>query len=81
MPANASYIDITLRNITVIDAVESIGVILGSPTNPMENVVFDGVVFENPPVDNYYVCENVASGAAKGNSTPVPYCFTNKHRV
>ena len=74
MPVNASYIDITLRNVTVIDPVESTGVIIGSTTDPMQNVVFDGVVFKNAP-GNYYVCENVNSGIAAGGTNPVPTCF------
>ena len=77
MPADASYINLTLRNITVINPTESTGVILGSTTNPMENIVFDGVVVKNPPA-NYYVCKNVASGIATGGTTPVPPCFTQK---
>lgn len=78
MPANASYINITLRNITVINPVESTGVILGSTTNPMQNIIFDGVVFENP-TSNYYLCENVASGSAIGGTTPVPTCFSSNN--
>ncbi|KYR01689.1 hypothetical protein DLAC_01694 [Tieghemostelium lacteum] len=74
MPQNASYIDITLRNITVINPTERTGVIMGSETNPMQGVVFDGVVFQNPP-SNYFVCENVQNGQAIGGTYPVPPCF------
>eukprot|EP01114_Cavostelium_apophysatum_P018119 TRINITY_DN5536_c0_g1_i2.p2 TRINITY_DN5536_c0_g1~~TRINITY_DN5536_c0_g1_i2.p2 ORF type:complete len:178 (+),score=29.81 TRINITY_DN5536_c0_g1_i2:633-1166(+) len=77
MPANASYVNITLRDITVIDPEET-GVILGSATNPMQNVVFDGVVFVNA-TSNYYVCENVATGDAIGGTTPVPTCFNMEY--
>jgi hypothetical protein len=75
MPANASYVDITLRNVTVINPAQSPGVIMGSATNPMLNVVFEDVVVKNAP-GNYYVCEHVASGFAKGRTSPVPPCFT-----
>ena len=74
MPANASFIDITLKDITVIDPLSSPGVIFGSPTNPMQNIVFDNVVVQNPPSD-YYLCEDVESGIAKGTTNPIPSCF------
>eukprot|EP00029_Vermamoeba_vermiformis_P014722 TRINITY_DN9835_c0_g1_i1.p1 TRINITY_DN9835_c0_g1~~TRINITY_DN9835_c0_g1_i1.p1 ORF type:complete len:417 (-),score=133.70 TRINITY_DN9835_c0_g1_i1:42-1292(-) len=73
MPNDAKYINITLRNITVINP-SSAGVILGSATNPMQNVTFDGVVMQNAP-DNYFVCKNVVNGIATGGTTPVPSCF------
>ncbi len=73
MPNDAKYINITLRNITVINP-SSAGVILGSETNPMQNVTFDGVVMQNAP-DNYFVCKNVANGIATGGTTPVPSCL------
>jgi polygalacturonase len=73
MPANASYVGITLRNITIINPKSSPGVILGSETNPMQNVVFDNVVVKNSP-SNYFVCKN-ANGIAKGTTSPVPSCF------
>lgn len=76
MPKNASYIDITLRNVTVINPAYSPGVIIGSETNPMQNVVFDNVVVQNAPSD-YFECKNVLSGVAKGTTNPVPKCFKN----
>lgn len=76
MPTNASYIDVTLRNITIVNPVANTGVIMGSKTNPMQNVLFDGVVFKNPPA-NYYVCENVESGIATGGTYPIPNCFNS----
>ncbi|GAM22132.1 hypothetical protein SAMD00019534_053070 [Acytostelium subglobosum LB1] len=77
MPNNASYVDITLRNITVINPVKETGVIIGSATNPMTNILFDGVVFQNSdgPVASYFACEHVASGLATGGTYPVPSCF------
>ncbi|KAF2075304.1 hypothetical protein CYY_003381 [Polysphondylium violaceum] len=74
MPQNASYIDITLRNISIIDPVDQTGVIMGSPSNPMINITFDNVIFQNPK-SNYYSCENVATGYATGSTTPTPPCF------
>lgn len=77
MPDNASFVDIVLRNITVIDPVQSPGVIYGSYSTPMINVVFDNVIVTNPP-GNYYVCKNVANGIATGTTDPVPPCFQNQ---
>jgi len=76
MPLNASYIDVTLRNITIIDPLQSPGVIMGSSNIPMKNVVFDNVVVKNAP-SNYYVCENT-QGVAIGGTSPVPPCFKQK---
>ncbi|EFA86185.1 hypothetical protein PPL_00747 [Heterostelium album PN500] len=59
MPNNASYIDITLRNIEIIDPKKT-GVIIGSETNPMINITFDNVVVQNAP-SNYFECKNVQS--------------------
>ncbi len=77
MPSDAQYINITLRNITVINPVDSTGVILGSATNPIQNLTFDGVVVQNAP-QNYFVCQNVVNGVAMGGTSPVPSCFINK---
>ena len=76
MPANASYVNITLRNIVIIDPVEATGVIMGSSTNPIQNILFDNVVFTNSTSD-WYVCENVESGYITDGTTPPPPCFTN----
>lgn len=74
MPNNASFVDITLRNVTVVNPKQSPGVIFGSATNPMQNVVFDHVIVQNAPSD-YYMCKNVVNGIAKSGTTPVPPCF------
>merc|ERR1719424_1214015 len=54
------YKNITLRNIQVNNAKQSPGVILGSSTYPMENIVFDNVVFNNPGTSpwgkDFYKC-------------------------
>lgn len=73
MPKDAAYIDITLRNITIINPKQSPGVLFGSDNTPMQNVIFDNVVVKNPPA-NYYLCKNV-QGVATGNTYPVPPCF------
>lgn len=73
MPDNASYLNITLRNITIINSSET-GVIIGSSTNPMQNILFDDVKYLNAN-SNFYACENVASGYATDGTNPVPYCF------
>jgi len=74
MPPNASYVNVTLRNISIINPVRSPGIIFGSDNNPMQGVVFDGVIVHNPP-SNYHLCENVANGIATGGTSPVPPCF------
>jgi polygalacturonase len=76
MPADAQYINLTLRNITVINPASS-GVILGSTKNPIQNLTFDGVVIKNAPAD-YFVCSNVVNGIATGGTFPVPSCFNKK---
>lgn len=85
MPANASYIDITLRNVTIRNPKQqSAGVIIGSATNPMRNVLFDDVVVQNSSPSSslsslkYFACEN-AQGVATGGTTPVPACFKNEN--
>ncbi len=58
------------------------GVILSSETAPMESIVFDNVIFTNPSNtpwgEDYYYCEGVGSGVAKGSTWPVPPCFEDK---
>ena len=43
----------------------------------MENVVFEDVVVEGSK-DNYYKCEGVTGGVAKGKTSPVPECFEDQ---
>jgi len=77
-PSLGTYANITLRNITVNNPKMSPGVLLGDSSNPMQNVVFEDVVVNNPgskPWGNEsYMCENV-NGIAKGRTSPVPPCF------
>jgi len=78
MPAAGKYENITLRNITINNP-KKIGVIMANSTNPMNNVVFDGVKFTGiGKKDNYFRCENVVGGVAKGDTWPVPSCFKDK---
>jgi hypothetical protein len=75
-----SFSNITLKNIRVLGAKVSPGVVFGNTTHPMEGVVFDDVVFD--PIDahalpwgsHYYFCEGV-QGVATGGTTPAPPCF------
>ncbi|EGG14552.1 hypothetical protein DFA_12328 [Cavenderia fasciculata] len=79
MPANASYINFTLRNITVIGPAKRTGFIIGSATNPMINITFDSVVYQDDTQPNYFACENVASGYAIGGTNPIPSCFSSSN--
>lgn len=77
-PPAGSYVNITLRNVTINNPKMSPGVILANATNPMVNVTFDSVVVNNPGAkpwgDKYYECQNV-HGVATGSTSPVPPCF------
>eukprot|EP00658_Telonema_sp_P-2_P006944 TRINITY_DN12600_c0_g1_i7.p1 TRINITY_DN12600_c0_g1~~TRINITY_DN12600_c0_g1_i7.p1 ORF type:complete len:375 (+),score=74.85 TRINITY_DN12600_c0_g1_i7:202-1326(+) len=79
-PADAHYVNITLRNVTVNNPKKSAGVLLANATSPGVNIVFDGVVVNNPSSspfgkDQYY-CKNM-QGIAIGGTSPVPPCFTD----
>jgi len=82
-PGVAALLDgLTLRNITIKKPSTSPGVIIGNSSVPMRNIVFDGVTFIDPPADgafgsDYFHCEGVQGGVAKGGTWPVPPCFTN----
>ena len=56
------------------------GVLIASPSNPME-VTFDNVVVVNPPNKqwgkDYYKVENV-NGIATGNTWPIPPGFKDQ---
>lgn len=80
-PLNGLYRNVTLRDVTVLGATNSPGLIFGNTTTPMENVVFDNVVVQgagDKPFGTNYKCEGVASGVATGTTSPVPACFTDK---
>jgi hypothetical protein len=80
----ATFANITLRNIFINKPDGSPGVILGNETSPMENITFDGVVVrepgDSPWGDDYYKCEHVRGGVATGNTWPVPPCFEDLTR-
>lgn len=80
-PSASTYINITLRNITVNNPKYKYGsgLILANSSNGMQNVIFDNVVVNNPPKSplhgHQYVCDGVANGIATGKTSPVPPCF------
>ena len=80
-PAGAQYVNITLRNISVLSPTRSPGVLLANESSPMRNVVFEDVVVTNPGSrpfgDAFYKCENV-QGVATGTTHPVPPCFEDR---
>eukprot|EP00939_MAST-03C_sp_MAST-3C-sp1_P000892 g892.t1 len=79
-PTGALYKNITLRNITINSPKKSPGVLIASATDPMQHIVFDDVVVNNPgskPFDGYH-CENVQGGVALGKTSPVPSCFEDR---
>jgi len=77
VPYQFDWRNITFLDITINNPKESPGVILGSSTNPMQNIVFDNVVVNNPsmkPWKDYYACVGVEGTAVNGTS-PIPPCF------
>ncbi|KRX05518.1 Pectin lyase fold/virulence factor [Pseudocohnilembus persalinus] len=75
VPGNMNWSDITLQDITVKNNSYKPGVILGNSTNPMKNIVFDNVIFEQETEKQYQSCKGVQNGIYKGNTNPVPKCF------
>ena len=79
----ALYKNITLRDITIYNPKNSIGVILGNSSLPMRDVTFENVVISKGPgfpqerTDYKYYCPTtgVMSGIAIGKTDPVPTCF------
>jgi hypothetical protein len=72
--------NLTLRRVSVYDAVLSPGILLMNASNPGTNWVWDAVVFHNVsswPVPGGYLCESV-QGVARGGTSPVPPCFTTE---
>ena len=53
-----------------------------NPQNPMTNVVFEDVRVVNPGSEpwgeDYYDCQGVVGGVAKGSTWPVPPCFEDQ---
>lgn len=83
-PVSGSYRNITLRNVVVNNPKTSPGVLLGNSSNPMQNVVFDGVKINNPGQkpwgDSFYKCDAI-EGVAMGGTFPVPPCFKDANQV
>tara|TARA_B110000208_G_C11584379_1_gene363776 strand:- start:36 stop:785 length:750 start_codon:yes stop_codon:yes gene_type:complete len=82
-PAQAQYINITLRNISINSPKGNPGVIFANASAAMKNIVFDNVVVNNPSTTKTewgtnYFCQGVKSGVATGTTSPVPPCFTDK---
>lgn len=52
---------------------------MANKKNPMQNVTFENVVYENLKTKKtkWYKCENVNGGIAIGNTYPIPHCFNN----
>ena len=77
----SQYRNILLKNITINSSKLSPGVIFANESMPMENVVFEDVVFNSPggsPWGESYFCEGVTGGLAKGTTWPVPSCFEDQ---
>lgn len=73
-----SWNNILLKDVYIKNPSYSPGVILGNSTNPMDNIVFDNVIVENPgtqPFKKGYECKGVTNSIAKGKTSPVPSCF------
>jgi hypothetical protein len=82
-PDQARYVNVTLRNIVVNSPKGNPGVILANTSVPMQNVVFENVVVNNPSTKKTkwgtnYFCEGVATGVATGTTSPVPPCFKDE---
>ena len=73
-----SWLNITLRNITVHSPLQSAGLLLGSTLNPMINITFDNVVVDDPGMcpwgTDYYKCDGVEQFEAMHGTDPVPRC-------
>ena len=79
-PLGAQYSNITLRNITINSPAKSAGVLIANISNPMNRILFDNVVVNDPadtPFEDGYYCVNV-NGVATGNTSPVPPCMEDR---
>ena len=76
------WTNVTLRNIRVVGAKVSPGIIFGNSENPMRGLVFDNVVFDpvdpkaRPWKEQFYYCKGVDRGVATHGTMPVPPCFS-----
>jgi len=73
-----SWLNITLRNITINAPKQSPGLLMGSRSNPMRNITFDNVVVRDPGMcpwgTDYYKCRGVEQFTAINGTDPVPQC-------
>jgi hypothetical protein len=78
MSGYQTWSNIVLRDITINNPKQSPGVLMGNSSNPMQGVVFENVVVNNPgekPWGNqFYFCDGI-NGVAKGTTSPAPPCF------
>jgi len=76
----SSYKNILLKNITIVNPKMNPGVIFGNETTAMEDIVFEDVKVVNPHKgkEDYYKCEGVKNGIARGSTYPVPSCFEDQ---
>ena len=75
-----SWRNVTMRDIRILDPQQSPGVIIGAQDNPIQQLVFDGVVVtgggDKPWGTGGYACHGVDStSVAIGGTTPVPPCL------
>ena len=79
VPDNMDWKNITLRDVKIFSPRMSPGVILGNASNPMQDVVFDGVIVTNPGEHpwgkDFYKCTGVRNASAVGQTSPKPPCF------
>lgn len=80
--STVAWTNITLRNIRIVGAKVSPGIVYGNPAKPMQGVVFENVVFEpfdpkaRPWGAQGYYCKGV-NGMAVNGTTPMPPCFNS----
>ncbi len=77
-----SFRGVTLRRVTITDPVFSPGVIKGNSSNPMQGIVLEDVLVQNPgefPFFGAYECEDSgvdrSSSVANGTTSPLPPCL------
>ena len=79
VPWQIDWANITLRDVTINNPRQSPGVINGNSSNPMQSIIFDNVVVNNPGSrpwgDQYYYCDGVKDSFALGSTSPIPSCF------
>lgn len=78
VPSYFDWDNITLRDVFILNAKMSPGVVIGNITNPMKNIVFDNVQATPPSLSpwgtKFYACY-AAEGKTERGTIPVPPCF------